>query len=323
VTACNNAAVLPDALRSVEQALDFLRHNGPHRDAPGEIIVVDDGSTDRTDAVLDAATRGKDFYRVLRRPRPTSPSAARNAGVAAARGELLFFLDADDLYLPTHLADCLAALADSAVSFAKTGVALPEPVHPDWAARIAHSVVINLCLRRACHDAVGGFFDYHLFVRDGEGFRHEADLFFKYEDQFYSELVARLFRGVGIARETVAHRRWPGNSFDRQYEKFRRPFGAVREELPPRDRLRLRLCEAVFEHRLRELTERLGTPPRWAARLTGGPASRLLNLLDDPGGGALLQVRQDADDAAQLLHQGRLRQALARVVPALDEHVRL
>jgi hypothetical protein len=99
-------------------------------------------------------------------------------------------------------------------------------------------------------------------VRDGEGFRHEADLFHKLEDQFYSELLARLFRGVGIARETVAHRRWPGNSFDRQYEKFRRPFGAFREELPPRDRLRLRLCEAIFEHRLRELTERLGTPPR-------------------------------------------------------------
>jgi len=84
VTACNNAAVLPDALRSVEQALDFLRSKGPQRDAPGEVIVVDDGSSDGTAAVLDAATRGKGFYRVLRRPRPTSPSAARNAGAAAA-----------------------------------------------------------------------------------------------------------------------------------------------------------------------------------------------------------------------------------------------
>jgi hypothetical protein len=142
--------------------------------------------------------------------------------------------------------------------FAKTGVVLPDPVHPDWAARIAHSVVINLCVRRACHVAIGGFPDYHLFARDGEAFHHEADLFFKYEDQFYCELLTRLFRGVGITRDTVAHRRYPCNSFDRQYEKFRQPFGALREELPPRDRLRLRLCEAIFEHRLRELSERLG-----------------------------------------------------------------
>jgi hypothetical protein len=77
VTACNNAAVLPDALRSVEQALDFLRAGGPLRDALGEVVVVDDGSSDGTVAVLNAATASKDFYRVLRRPRPTSPAAAR------------------------------------------------------------------------------------------------------------------------------------------------------------------------------------------------------------------------------------------------------
>jgi len=68
--------------------------------------------------------RGKGFYRVLRRPRPTSPSAARNACAAAPRGEFLGFLYADDLYLPTHLADCLAVVDDPAVGFAKTGVAL-------------------------------------------------------------------------------------------------------------------------------------------------------------------------------------------------------
>jgi hypothetical protein len=36
-------------------------------------------------------------------------------------------------------------------------VALADPVHPDWKERIEHSIVINLCVRRACHYALGGF----------------------------------------------------------------------------------------------------------------------------------------------------------------------
>jgi glycosyltransferase involved in cell wall biosynthesis len=262
VTTCNNGAVLPNALRSVEDAIGFLRAGPiPARDARAEVVVVDDGSTDGTDEVLATLTRGKPFYTVVRRPRPTSPACARNVGVAASRGELLFFLDADDLYLPHHLHDCLREVADPAVAFVKTGVTLADPVHPDWKGRIEHSVVINLCVRRACHAAVGGFLDYHLFVREGEEFRHEVDIAFRLEDQFYTELLARLFRGVRVARETVRHLRYPGNGFDRQYEKFRRPFGVYREELTPEDRFRLRLCEVVVEYRLESLTVRPGCQP--------------------------------------------------------------
>jgi glycosyltransferase involved in cell wall biosynthesis len=260
VTTCNNGAVLPNALRSVEEAVAFLRAS--HilaRDAPAEVVVVDDGSADGTGEILSTQARGEELYTVIRRPRPSSPACARNVGVAASRGELLFFLDADDLYLPHHLHDCLREAADPAVAFVKTGVALADPVHPDWRQRIEHSVVINLCVRRACHAAVGGFLDYHLFVREGDEFRHEADVFWKYEDQYYTELLARLFRGVRVARETVQHLRYPGNGFDRQYEKFRRPFGVYREELTPEDRFRLRLCEVIVEHRLESLGVRTGS----------------------------------------------------------------
>ena len=61
-----------------------------------ELIVVDDGSTDDGP---DVARRFGDPVRVLAQPGRTGPAAARNAGLAAARGDVLGFLDADDLWL--------------------------------------------------------------------------------------------------------------------------------------------------------------------------------------------------------------------------------
>src|SRR5579883_2718722 len=68
--------------------------------APIECIVVDDGSTDDTPAVL--AQYG-DRVRVIKRQRG-GPAAARNAGVEAAKGEFVAFLDADDWWAKDKIA---------------------------------------------------------------------------------------------------------------------------------------------------------------------------------------------------------------------------
>ena len=65
---------------------------------PFEVVVVDDGSTDGSGAIA----RSYPGVRYLRQENQ-GPAAARNAGIAAARGEIVAFADADDVQLPTRL----------------------------------------------------------------------------------------------------------------------------------------------------------------------------------------------------------------------------
>lgn len=74
-----------------------------------EAIFVDDGSTDATGAILAASARDDARIRVLARPH-RGVSAARNAGLDAARGEFVFFADPDDVFSPEMLAKGVAAM---------------------------------------------------------------------------------------------------------------------------------------------------------------------------------------------------------------------
>lgn len=72
-----------------------------------EIIVVDDGSTDRTGEIL------KDFgskVEYIRQSKNTGPSAARNKGIERARGKYIAFLDHDDVWTPNKIEEQIKLL---------------------------------------------------------------------------------------------------------------------------------------------------------------------------------------------------------------------
>lgn len=149
-----------------------------------ELIVVDDGSTDDTPAILN--TYGRDI-RVLRQSN-RGVSAARNRGIAASAGQLIAFLDSDDLWLPQKLTaqvDFFAARPDAVIcqteeQWIRNGIRVnPKMRHHKFSGMIFERS-LELCLvspsavmlRRALFETAGMFDerlpaceDYDLWLR--------------------------------------------------------------------------------------------------------------------------------------------------------------
>lgn len=89
----------------IAEAVGSVRGQGH---APTEILVVDDGSTDRTAEVVRSLA-GDDLRYIWQEN--AGPSAARNRGIRMSRGEVIGFIDADDLWPPSKLAEQLPHLA--------------------------------------------------------------------------------------------------------------------------------------------------------------------------------------------------------------------
>ena len=128
-----------------------------------ELIVVDDGSTDRTANVLSSYA-GR--IQVLHQPN-AGQSSALNAAVAMAWGEFLAFNDADDLWVAGRMREQLAALARNAALDGVYGMSeqfVSPELDSETRARIeppktllVGQVLACLLVRRAGFERVGSF----------------------------------------------------------------------------------------------------------------------------------------------------------------------
>jgi peptidoglycan/xylan/chitin deacetylase (PgdA/CDA1 family)/2-polyprenyl-3-methyl-5-hydroxy-6-metoxy-1,4-benzoquinol methylase len=157
-----------NAAETIAETLESLR---AQTYSHWEGIVVDDGSSDGTAAIVTCFTERDSRIRVVSGPQQ-GVSAARNTGIGLARGECLLFLDADDWLLPHHLermTEVLIADPDlAAVHCGSARVALDGTWVGEEAclqagdmfttfARLA-AFPIHACLVRRCVvEAVGGF----------------------------------------------------------------------------------------------------------------------------------------------------------------------
>ena len=142
-------------------------------DVDFEVIVVDDGSTDETPARLAALEATEPRVRTLRHDRSRGVSATRNAGLGAARGEWVAFLDDDDYWSPRKLAIQLEVARAESAAFVYVGAVavdergrvlyryyFPDPAH--LSLQLLESAVVpagasNVLARNQVLRDLGGF----------------------------------------------------------------------------------------------------------------------------------------------------------------------
>lgn len=82
-----------------------------------EMLIVDDGSTDKTEAIvqsfLDKDKRIK-FYKL---PLNSGPAVARNIAIEKASGDFMTFIDADDIWFPTFIENSIKTIQETKIPF--------------------------------------------------------------------------------------------------------------------------------------------------------------------------------------------------------------
>ena len=204
IPVCNKAPFLEECLASVlAQTYPIL-----------EIIAVDDASTDESPAILAACNDPR--LRVVHHARNVGPGLAAQHAMDLAQGELIVRMDADDVMLPSRVAQQVAFLEDNPDQDA-CGTALALLHHPGTI--------------RSCpldHDAIHaqllfgvGMFQPTMAIRRAAllrtGLRYQDDWPFYGEDRLYQlEAVRRGMHLANLPTVGLLYREGPQNTVHRR-----------------------------------------------------------------------------------------------------------
>jgi len=159
----NRAPTLPDCLAALSRLTS---------DITFEIVIVDNGSTDNTAKILaNFAVTAPTTVVLIREPR-AGVSRAKNAGIRAARGDVIAFTDDDCYPEQDYLNTVMQCLADENIAYLGGKVLLFDPADlPITIQPLNHSVFLpagcyltpglihgaNFAFKREVFDRVGGF----------------------------------------------------------------------------------------------------------------------------------------------------------------------
>jgi glycosyltransferase involved in cell wall biosynthesis len=273
---------------------------------PLEVIVVNDGSPDDTEARLAPLVREGRIRYV--RQRNAGVAAARNAGAALARGDRLLFLDDDDLLHPDALARLGAVVAGDPALALVYGDVVPFSGEPPatWSAALAVAPAIRPSdhLQFLVHNRIDSpgqaLLDRDAFERSG-GFDPAV---WGADDWDLWVRLLRQHRGAHLALPVLAYRVHTANASAATARMWREARGVLRRHLgtvPAEDRP---LLEGIGVRRLRGyLSRQAGGQLRAAAR--AGELPRAAASLAVLARMAAADLRARLRLKAHLLHEGR------------------
>ncbi len=195
IVPCFNAAA------TLQQTLDSLRAQTL---TDWEMLCIDDGSQDHTHSILIGAALTDPRIRLLDNP-GKGPAAARNLAMTMARGELIAFCDADDLWKPEKLARKAHFMADPNIDGMYGRVAFFDGMRSSSVSSVSQGplgvhallgenpvcTMSNVVLRREVFRATGGF---------NPDMVHNEDL------EWLIRLVAQGYNIVGVDELLVHYR---------------------------------------------------------------------------------------------------------------------
>jgi glycosyltransferase involved in cell wall biosynthesis len=183
---------------------------------PVEVVVVDDRSTDRSREIVAEFRRAYPAlvctFVVL--PVNRGPSAARNAGVAASRAPLLFFVDSDTALEPDAIGNAVRVLRESPGCGMVQGIYHPEPLFDDGPVEAYHLSFEYFWRRRTVGRSTSAIFSASLITREAFEATGGFDEALRYieDDEFGTRMPAEYRLVVSdavLTRHDDVDRLWP------------------------------------------------------------------------------------------------------------------